>query len=93
MKNKGINTKLKEQFSLKISSNENTDKILLQLYKIDTQPTLKNLDLSMRFYRNMRQQRGRSDDKIPKGLEYYDDEQKLILLGMHYNFNLMKALP
>ncbi len=43
-----------EPFSVKLSPNENIDRVLGSLFRLDSSPTIKNLDLSMRFFRALR---------------------------------------
>ncbi|CDW87966.1 leucine-rich repeat-containing protein 34 [Stylonychia lemnae] len=99
----GNGARLEEGYMVKLSINEGIDRVLLSLFRIDVVQTLRSLDLSMRFFRSMRANmqkekaqngiQNQNKNLLVKGLKFYDDEQKLILLAIHYNSNLLKNLP
>jgi hypothetical protein len=94
-----------EQYLVRLSANNDLfDKVLCQMFRVDPfQATMRSLDLSLRFFKGSfkGQQKAitlpeflSSDDYFNyyKGLRGYDDEQRLILMSLHYNSNLSMHL-
>jgi len=80
------------------------DKVLCQMFRVDPfQATMRSLDLSLRFFKGTfkgqqkaitRPEFMASDSyfKYYKGLKGYDDEQRMLLMSLHYNSNLLAHL-
>lgn len=94
-----------EQYLVKLSANNDLfDKVLCQMFRVDPfQPTMRTLDLSLRFFKGNFKGKQKvitrpdflnTDEsfKYYKGLKGYDDEQRLMLMSLHYNSDLSMHL-